>query len=293
MTAILKKISFGVAWVLTANLSLSAMDAVPAEKWKLVWCDEFDYQGVPDPEKWGYEVGFLRNNESQYYTQARRENVRVENGHLILEGRKESFLPEKGPSAAYTSGSITTRHKASWKYGRFEVRAKLPQGKGVWPAIWMLGTAYGNDADWPMCGEIDILEYVGKEPDTIYATIHYGESEKGHKKDMGRHVFPAPFNDFHVYAMEWSFDRIDFFFDGVKYHTIRLDQAGTGEKNPFRKPFYLLINLALGGSWGGEIDDSIFPQKYLIDYVRVYQQRTDADAFVPQGLGLPLARNHD
>jgi beta-glucanase (GH16 family) len=93
--------------------------------------------------------------------------------------------------------------------------------------------------------------------------------------------------------MEWSFDRIDFFFDGVKYHTSMIDQAGAGEKNCFRKPFYLLINLALGGSWGGEIDDSIFPQKYLIDYVRVYQQRTDAESFVPQGLGLPLARNHD
>ena len=252
-----------------------------AKNWSLVWSDEFDNPGLPDPAKWDYEVGFVRNGESQYYTKGRPENARVEDGALVIEGRKESFKPEKGPTASYTSASLITRNKASWKYGRIEVCAKLPQGKGVWPAIWMLGTAFGKDADWPMCGEIDILEYVGKEPDTIYATIHYGGSREGHKKDMGQHVASAPFKDFHVYAMEWNTDQIDFFFDGVKYHTIRLDQAGTGENNPFRKPFYLLINLALGGVWGGDIDDSIFPQKYLIDYVRVYQQRAEAVAVAP------------
>ncbi|NDD82557.1 MAG: glycoside hydrolase family 16 protein [Verrucomicrobia bacterium] len=165
------------------------------------------------------------------------------------------------------------RGKAGWKYGRIEVRAQLPKGKGVWPAIWMLGTSYGNDQDWPMCGEIDILEYVGKEPDHIYATIHYGESREGHKKDMGRHITSSPFKDFHVYSIEWNSEKIDYFFDGFKYHTTRLDQASAGEKNPFRQPFYLILNFALGGSWGGEIDDSIFPQQYLIDYVRVYEEK--------------------
>jgi len=263
----------GTAWLVAMSPAQASEAAAESGKWKLVWSDEFNSEGLPDSQKWDYETGFVRNQESQYYTRARRENARVEKGMLVLEARKESFVPEKGPSAEYTSASLTTRGKAGWKYGRIEVRAQLPKGKGVWPAIWMLGTSYGNDQDWPMCGEIDILEYVGKEPDHIYATIHYGESREGHKKDMGRHVTSSPFKDFHVYSIEWNSDKIDYFFDGFKYHTTRLDQAGAGEKNPFRQPFYLILNLALGGSWGGEIDDSIFPQQYLIDYVRVYEEK--------------------
>lgn len=243
------------------------------EEWNLVWSDEFDKDGAPDPANWDYEVGFVRNQESQYYTKSRLENARVEDGALVVEGRKEIFKPEKGPEASYTSASLITRNKASWKYGRIEIRAKVPQGKGVWPAIWMLGTAFGNDADWPMCGEIDIMEFLGHTPDTVHGTVHYGASRETHTKSEGKHVPAAPpFGGFHVYAIQWDADRIDWFFDGVKYHTFLLDEAGAGENNPFRKPFYLLINLALGGSWGGEIDDAILPQKYLIDYVRVYQR---------------------
>ena len=277
----------GFSCFLMVILSPFAGDAVGGQKWRLVWSDEFDSEGLPDSAKWGYETGFVRNNESQYYTKARLENARVENGCLILEGRKESFLPEKGTSAEYTSASITTRNKASWKYGRVEARAKLPQGRGVWPAIWMLGTSYGNDADWPMCGEIDILEFVGKVPDTIYAAVHYGLSREGHKTEQGKHVSSNLPNDFHVYSMEWTEERIDFFIDGAPYHSFRLDQAGAGNQNPFRKPFYLILNLALGGSWGGDIDDSIFPQKYLIDYVRVYER---SDSKVEAEPGMPPNR---
>jgi len=255
--------------------------AAQATEWKLAWSDEFDYTGLPDKTKWDYEEGFIRNYESQYYMRERLENTRVENCMLVIEGRKESvknsfYKPgsskerEDREQAQYTSASLITLGKASWRYGRIEVRAKLPQGKGVWPAIWMLGTNF-KEVSWPLCGEIDIMEFVGHDPNHVHGTVHYDVD--------GQHTFKgnkietqAPYNDFHIYAIEWFEDRIDVFFDQTKYHTFVIDDAGKGENNRFRKPFYLLINLALGGTWGGEIDDSIFPQKYLIDYVRVYEE---------------------
>jgi len=250
-----------------------AATAANAADWQLVWSDEFNYTGRPDPAKWAYEVGFVRNREAQYYTRDRRENARVENGHLIIEGRKELFpIPSgQGRAAHYTAASLITRHKASWRYGRIEVRARLPQGRGVWPAIWTLGDNMDR-VGWPRCGEIDIMEFVGKEPGAVHATVHYQLDGKhrssGHKLDT-----PKPFADFHVYAVEWFPDRMDFYFDQTKYHTFRIADAGAGADNPFRQPQYLLINLALGGSWGGPLDDAIFPQQYLVDYVRVYQQK--------------------
>ncbi len=245
-------------------------------RWKLVWSDEFNYTGLPNPEKWGYEKGFVRNKESQYYTEARTENARVEDGVLVLEARKESFTTSEGIKADYTAASLTTAKTANWRYGRFEMRAKLPKGRGIWPAFWMLGISREKGAVWPNFGEIDIMEYVGQVPDTIYATIHYAKIEEGqskpqHKKIGGEYKTQEPFNHFHVYACEWSANRIDFFFDNIKYKTIEVDQAGIGEANAFREPFYILVNFALGGSWGGVIDDSVLPQKYLIDYVRVYE----------------------
>lgn len=247
---------------------------------KLVWADEFDYTGLPNPEKWDYEVGFVRNDEKQFYTRERKENARVENGMLVIEGRKEEYKNpnykagsrrrnERDESASYTAASLNTLGKASWTYGRIEVRAKLPQGKGVWPAIWTLGTNI-REIGWPRCGEIDIMEFVGKEPKFVHGTVHFPRDGK-HASNGSKIETEKPYDDFHVYAMEWREDRIDFFFDETKYHSFNIDDAGTGDDNPFRKPHYLLINLALGGSWGGEIDDSIFPQKYLIDYVRIYE----------------------
>jgi beta-glucanase (GH16 family) len=152
--------------------------------------------------------------------------------------------------------------------------AKLPQGKGMWPAIWMLGDNI-SQIGWPKCGEIDIMEFVGKEPDKVHGTMHFSVADK--HKSVGKSLkVEKPFDDFHLYAIEWFPDRIDFFFDETKYHTFALDEAGAGPENPFRKPQYLLINLAIGGAWGGEVDDSTLPQKYLIDYVRVYQEKDNS-----------------
>ena len=160
---------------------LSVFDCASAEQqWKLVWADEFEGNGGPDPKKWTNEVGFIRNAEAQYYTAGRKENARVENGKLIIEARKEIFRNARYQEAnsrrgkefaEYTSASLTTQGLGQWKHGRVEVRAKLPRGRGVWPAIWMLGTNI-RDAGWPACGEIDIMEYVGFEPDVIHANIH-------------------------------------------------------------------------------------------------------------------------
>ena len=152
--------------LLACQTAAVSNEASSVKKWELVWADEFNGKGLPDQSKWDYEVGFIRNREKQYYTKARLENARVENGMLIIESRKEKY--EKGD---YTSASLHTRYKAKWLYGRIEVRAKLPTGRGMWPAIWMLGANYGK-VRWPACGEIDIMENVGFNPDMIHANVH-------------------------------------------------------------------------------------------------------------------------
>ena len=237
------------------------------DKWELVWADEFNYKGLADDSKWSYEVGFIRNREKQYYTKARSENARVENGTLIIESRKEKY--EKGE---YTSASLHTWHKAEWLYGRIEVRAKLPTGKGMWPAIWMLGTNRGK-VRWPACGEIDIMENVGFDPDTICANIHTKSYNHVKRTGKGSKIKgEKPYEQYHVYAIEWYEDRIDFFLDDEKYFTFR--NEGTGNDVwPYDKPHYLILNAAIGGTWGGRkgIDDTIFPQKYHIDYVRIFK----------------------
>jgi beta-glucanase (GH16 family) len=254
-----------------------------AGQWRLTWADEFDHPDLPAKTNWTYETGFIRNNESQFYTRDRGENARVENGMLIIEGRKERFRnPNFRPGnesrrrsnvefADYTSASINTEGKVSFLYGRVEVRAKLPQGKGMWPAIWMMGTNR-SAVGWPRCGEIDIMEFVGKEPDRVHATLHFSKDKK-HTSKGGKIETKAPYDEFHVYTMEWFPDRMDFYFDQQKYFTFDVGLADDGGSNPFRKPHYLLINLALGGQWGGPIDDAMLPQKYVIDYVRVYEQQ--------------------
>lgn len=252
------------------------------QKWKLVWADEFELNGLPDPKKWTNEVGFIRNQEAQYYTAARPENVRVENGKLVIEARKEKFPNaryQEGNArrgklfAEYTSASLTTEGLGQWKHGRVEVRAKLPQGRGVWPAIWMLGTNR-KEVGWPACGEIDIMEYVGFEPDVIHANIHTRKYNHVKKTGKGsRLTVKKPFAEFHVYAIEWSGEKIDFYVDDQKFFSYA-KEAGAGEDAwPFDQPHYLILNLAIGGAWGGQkgIDDSIFPARYEIDYVRVYE----------------------
>jgi len=245
---------------------------VRADPWEMVWSDEFNYEGLPDKTKWDYEEGFVRNEESQYYTRDRLENARVEHGNLVIECRKESFTPKDHAPVKYTSASLTTLNRASWRYGRIEVRAKLPKGKGVWPAIWTLGANFSK-VGWPACGEIDIMELVGKEPNHIYGTLHYPLSGGKDANDHGMLETDNPSGDFHIYAVEWDADHVDFFFDGRKFHTAFTEKAGNGEGNPFHRSHYLILNFALGGQWGGPIDDAMLPQQFLIDYVRVYQRK--------------------
>ncbi|MCH7401002.1 family 16 glycosylhydrolase [Belliella kenyensis] len=248
----------------------------------LIWAEEFDYVGLPKAEHWVFEEGKVRNKESQYYTKERQENVYVRKGKLYITARKEDFPNskyEKGsndwrkssPVSEYTSGSINTAGLFAWKYGRIEVRAKLPRGKGVWPAIWMLGDNF-EDVAWPHSGEIDIMEHVGKDPKTIHGTVHFpkGDGEL-YASDGGQIEIENLSRKFHIYAIEWNEETISFFVNEQIYHVFEIDQAGIGEDNPFRRKHFLLLNLALGGSWPGPIDDSIFPQKFVIDYVRVYQ----------------------
>lgn len=267
---------------LVLTVWLPAQDA----EWKLVWSDEFEKPGSPDPAKWDYETGFVRNRELQYYTRDRKENARVEKGVLIIEARKEkmknaAYDPARPPRggalhreiADYTSASLITRGKAAWTYGRIEVRAKLPTGRGTWPAIWTLGTNM-REVRWPACGEIDIMEFVGFDPGVIHGNIHtrkYNHIQKTNKGDKTK--VPDASEKFHVYAIEWDAEHIDFFVDDRKYFTFRKEEGGT-DVWPFDKDQYLILNLAIGGSWGGQkgVDDGIFPQQLLIDYVRVYQK---------------------
>lgn len=236
--------------------------------WSLVFSDEFDASGAPDPAKWAYELGYIRNNEKQYYT-SRPENVRVEEGHLIIEGRKEPF-----EGSGYTSASINTLGRFEFQYGRIEVRAKLPSGNGMWPAIWTLGVNR-RTVGWPACGEIDVMENVGFDPLKIHGSVHTAAYNHtiGTQKTAPIDI-PNPAGDFHVYALEWYPDRIEVAADGQKYFTFRNEGSGT-RAWPFDAPQYLLINLAIGGSWGGQkgIDDAKLPQKYVVDYVRIYQQK--------------------
>jgi beta-glucanase (GH16 family) len=253
----------------------SSVDTTPSS-YKLVWSDDFskDADGPPDPAKWKYEVGFIRNNEAQYYTKARLENARIEHGKLIIEARKEQFsnLSPKGPRRAnYTSASLTTKGLKSWKYGRIEVMAMMPKGQGVWPAIWTLGANY-DQVSWPLCGEIDILEMWGLQPDIIRGNFHYSLLGKHHSEGLAKRTLLSSDRTFHAYGIEWTPDRIDLLIDGVTYGFFDVNKATRGDYNPFRLPHYLLLNLAIGGSAGGTIDDTIFPQRMVVDYVRVYQK---------------------
>jgi beta-glucanase (GH16 family) len=228
------------------------------QEWHLVWSDEFDGITV-DRSKWSFEKGFVRNNEEQFYTD-RTKNVRVEAGNLIIEAHKESYQ-----GAEYTSASIMTRYKKVFLYGRYEMRAKLPQGQGVWPAFWTTGDNYAQ-VGWPAAGEIDIMEYVGHSPNMIHARVHYTLNGV-HVGAGASQYLQAPYDGFHTYAIEWSKERISFFVDGNNYYNYAVGNIGA-----FHKPHILRINFALGGSWGGVIDDSILPQQYVVDYVRVYSR---------------------
>lgn len=242
------------------------LQAFPQE-YVMVWNDEFNTPGLPDSTKWNYEVGKVRNNELQYYTYQRLENARIQDTVLILEARKESYL-----EASYTSASITSRMKGDFLYGKFEISARVPVGAGTWPAIWMMPTddAYGH---WPRSGEIDIMEYVGYDPHKLYYNIHFeGKRKKGHDSKASASVFLQPYYRFVKFTLVWTPAKIEWFEDDKLVHTYK-KKSDHPRLWPFNKRFYLILNLAFGGTWGGRegVDDTLFPHKFYVDYVRVYQ----------------------
>jgi beta-glucanase (GH16 family) len=231
--------------------------ATPAG-WKLVWHDEFDRPGLPDPSRWSYDVGGhgWGNHELQFYTEGRRENARVENGRLIIVARREAWR-----GSAYTSA-------------RFEIRARLPLGRGTWPAIWMLPTVWNlGDGGWPDNGEIDIMEHVGYNPGLIHASTHSRQNQwRNHNQRTATVSVPDAGTAFHTYAMEWDAEEIRIYLDYHHYFTSRRN-GGDWTSWPFTREFHLVLNLAVGGDWGGEkgVDEAAFPQRMEVEYVRVYQ----------------------
>lgn len=267
--------------LMAAGLLASAATA----EWRLVWSDEFDGTEL-DASKWGYEQGFIRNFEYQFYTNL-PENVRLENDCLVLQGRRVQLKnPDYVPGEtndwkraravlAITSGSVNTRDRFAFTYGRVECRAKVPARKGSWPAIWTLGADIG-DVGWPKCGEIDILEFYGQMPDKVTCNVH------GLSVQTGKHATPGsselrgktPADGFHVYAMEWTAQEVVCYYDGIRYGTFPLEGYG----DAFEKPHYILLNLALGADWmmpeaEVEVDDGT---RFEIDWIRVYQKEAPA-----------------
>jgi len=234
------------------------------------WFDEFDVDGLPNTEKWGYDVGIgdngWGNNELQYYTEARSENVHIADGILNITAKKEKF-----EGSEYTSTRLVSKGKGDFLYGRFVVRAKVPQGRGTWPAAWMLPTdwAYGG---WPASGEIDVLEHVGYDPDVVHITMHTNDYNhiKGTQKEAIKKIQNAS-TEFHEYRVDWTPEYIHGYVDGERILTFLNEGKGSGTW-PFDKRFHWLLNLAIGGNWGGQkgIDDSAFPTVFQVDYVRVY-----------------------
>lgn len=243
------------------------------EGWELIWSDEFDGDTI-NPANWTYDIGGWGwgNGEAQYYTD-RPENARVENGLLVIEARQEKFEEKY-----YTSARLITQGLQAFQYGRIEARLKVPEGAGLWPAFWMLGNDFTRnpedpiDSNWPHVGEVDIMEYVGREPDLVMGTAHGpGYSGAGGLGRWNRQDYDIA-DDFHTFAVEWAEDEITWFYDGEPYYTLTPEIVGDREW-VFNKEFFLLLNLAVGGQLAGTIGlDTEFPANLYVDYVRVYQQ---------------------
>jgi beta-glucanase (GH16 family) len=236
--------------------------------YSLVWSDDFSKDGLPDPSKWDYDEGGhgWGNAESQYYTNENLNNAQIENGILYIKAQKENFKTWK-----YTSARLVTRGQYDWEYGYFEIRAALPYGRGSWPAIWMLPTDSPYGA-WPSGGELDIMEHVGFDPGVIVGSAHteaYNFKIGTQKNDKIR--IDTPY-DFHVYGIKWDKEEIHWYVDGKEYHSFKNEHKSYKEW-PFDQRFHLVLNIAVGGSWGGQqgIDDSVFPMTMAVDYARVYQ----------------------
>ncbi len=228
---------------------------------KAIWADEFNVNGAPDATKWVYDIGTgswgWGNNEAQYYTN-RAENIKVENGVLKIISKKENFS-----GSNYTSARIKTQGKFSFKYGKVEIKAKLPEGRGTWPALWMLGNNI-TTAGWPACGEIDIMEHVGNMPNKIHGTLHFPNFSGGNAVTKSINITNAS-SEFHIYTLDWRADTIQFYVDGILYHTF----TNTASL-PFNQNFFLIINSAMGGNFGGTIDPNFVSSTFEIDYIRVF-----------------------
>ncbi len=240
--------------------------AAPSRNWSLVWHDEFDGPTL-DRTKWVWETGGggWGNNELEFYT-ARPENARVEDGHLVIEARQEPF-----GNRQYTSARLKTQGLAAWKYGRIEARIRIPRGQGMWPAFWMLGGRC-EQVGWPTCGEIDIMENIGREPRRVHGTVH-GPGYSGARGVSAAYSLRADAfaDNYHVFAVEWQAGAIVWYADSAVYATVTPNTvSGTWV---FDHPFFILLNVAVGGSWPGSPDSTtVFPQTMLVDYVRVYQK---------------------
>lgn len=252
--------------VLTATASVSKSSQQPV--WKLIWYDEFNTNGLPDSSRWNYDVGGhgWGNNELQYYTKGRKKNARVENGLLILEAHRENYEGKN-----YTSARLVSSGKGDWQYGKIEVRAKIPSGLGTWPAIWMLAST--SPLKWPDDGEIDIMEHVGYDQGRVHASVHCKKFNHiiGTQKTANVMVTDCS-ESFHVYSVTWDKERAAIAIDGKPYFSFSNEHSGYAAW-PFDNPMYLLLNIAVGGNWGGQqgVDETIWPRRMEVDYVRVYQ----------------------
>jgi beta-glucanase (GH16 family)/glycerophosphoryl diester phosphodiesterase len=243
---------------------------VSGAAWKLSWSEEFNYTGLPDENKWSYETGGhgWGNNELQFYTAKDSTNAWVQNGVLRITAANK-----KVDKNDYTSARLVTKGKAEFSYGRIEVSAKLPAGRGLWPAIWMLPGDI-KTSGWPAGGEIDIMEHVGYERDTVLGTVHTEAYNHVKNTQRGKKIFiESPYDKFHLFAIEWTKDYIDFFVDDKQYLRFN-NENKTNAEWPFNKPFYLVLNIAVGGNLGGQkgVDRDAFPAAMEVDYVRVYQK---------------------
>lgn len=247
--------------------------------WTLTWSDEFSGAdgSAPDPAKWTYDVGGngWGNRELEYYTE-RRQNARIEKGNLVIAAIQENYTGADGVTRSYTSARLKTQGLFAQTYGRFEARIKIPEGQGMWPAFWMLGEDI-RAVGWPKCGEIDIMENVGKEPGTVHGSLH-GPSTTAHTSDLtSTFSLPAGQNladAFHLYAVEWEPDLVRFYLDSNLYATFHTSEWPAGGTWVFNHPFFIILNVAVGGDWPGSPDATTkFPQSMLVDYVRVYTKR--------------------
>jgi beta-glucanase (GH16 family) len=254
----------------------SAVQSLPPNNWQLVWSDEFSGAdgSLPDATKWTYDQGGggWGNQELECYTN-RATNAQIMGGNLVITAQQENYTDANGINCNYTSARMRTQGLFSQAYGRFEARIKIPQGQGMWPAFWMLGNDIGTNG-WPKCGEIDIMENIGKEPGTIHGSLHGPSTSNGESSLTSPFSLPAGQNfadDFHIYAVEWEPGTISFYVDTNLYATFTSSQWPADGTWVFDHPFFIILNVAVGGDWPGSPDATTqFPQTMLVDYVRVY-----------------------